>query len=388
MTSPGAPVRDRVSWFLVACLSCYGFILYGLGPALDALRDELDVSRAQIGLAGSFLAVGALGSAVAGTALLRGASPIALLRAAVVCMAAGVVLVLAAVHTAGVLVAGLVIGAAGGLVLLVIPVVIEERQPHARAALLAEANLGAATAGLLAPLAVGTATLAGAGWRTGSALALVPLAALLVWSSRLVVDRPSRSAAVPIHRSRLPRSYWRWWTSLIFAVGIEFCIIFWAVDYLQEEAGLRRGPASAALGLFVGGLAAGRLAGGRLAVSHKPRDLLVLALAVTLAGFTLFWWAPSAGAALGGLLMTGAGVAMLYPLSLSLSMAAAPGQAGAASARASLASGLAILIAPFGLAALADGAGARGAFLVVYGLIGGALVVGLGGRGSAARDAR
>jgi predicted MFS family arabinose efflux permease len=385
--NPSAPVRDRVSWFLFACLACYGFLLYGLGPALDALRDELDVSRSEIGLAGTALATGGLLTALFGRALLHRTPPVVLLRASLAGMAATLALFFLGFHTVVVVLGGLFAGIAGGVMLLVVPVVIEQTQPAARAALLAEANLGAALAGILAPFAVGAATVAGAGWRTGMALLLVPLVILVIWGRTIAVARPKDDPVEPGTTSRLPRAYWRWWTSLLLAVSVEFCIIFWAIDYLQEEAGLRRGPASAALGLFVVGLALGRLLGGRLAVTRRPPDLLLAALGVVIAGFTFFWWAPSPVAAVGGLLVAGMGVSVLYPLSLSMSMQAAPGQAGAASARAALASGLAILVAPFALAALADTAGVRSAFLIVYGLIAAALLVIVGGR-SASTDAR
>jgi predicted MFS family arabinose efflux permease len=380
--TPGAPVRDRVSWFLFASLSCYGFLLYGLGPALDALRDELDVSRSEIGLAGTALAVGGLLAATFGRRLLRVIAPVTLLRGALVGMAATLVLLFLGLHTAVVVLGGLTAGTAGGVVLLVVPVVIEQRQPLARAALLAEANLGAALAGILAPFAVGAATVAGAGWRTGLSLLLVPLAVLIVWAGRLVVARPDPHPDAPTETTRLPRAYWRWWTSITLGVSIEFCIIFWAIDYLQEEGGLRRGPASAALALFVVGLALGRFIGGRLAVSRTPPVLLIFALGVLLIGFSGFWWSPSPAVAVAGLLVAGLGVSLLYPLSLSMSMQAAPGQAGTASARAGLASGCAVLIAPFALAALGDATGVRGAFLIVYGFIAAALVVVVGGRSS------
>ena len=80
-------------------------------------------------------------------------------------MATAIVLLLLGFHTAIVSLGGLAAGTGGGIALLVVPVVIEERQPTARAALLVEANLGAALAGVLAPFAIGATLFAGAGWR-------------------------------------------------------------------------------------------------------------------------------------------------------------------------------------------------------------------------------
>ncbi len=56
-------------------------------------------------------------------------------------------------------------------------------------------------------------------------------------------------------------------------------------------------------------------------------------------------------------------------MSLSLALAAAPGQVELATARTQLLVGSAVIIAPFALAATADQAGIRGAFTLVFGLI-------------------
>jgi hypothetical protein len=67
-----------------------------------------------------------------------------------------------------------------------------------------------------------------------------------------------------------------------------------------------------------------------------------------------------------GLFMTGLGVAGLYPLLLSLSIGAARDNTVQASARATLASGTAILLLPLTLGRLADLAGIR----LAYGVVG------------------
>jgi fucose permease len=65
------------------------------------------------------------------------------------------------------------------------------------------------------------------------------------------------------------------------------------------------------------------------------------------------------------LFITGLGVANLYPLILSLAISAAPGKTVQAGARATLASGTAILALPLVLGRLADSAGIRFAYAVV-----------------------
>ena len=72
---------------------------------------------------------------------------------------------------------------------------------------------------------------------------------------------------------------------------------------------------------------------------------------------------------LSGLFLTGLGVANLYPLILSLTIGAANGNTVQASARATLASGTAILALPLILGRLADAVGIRSAYGVVLVLL-------------------
>ena len=94
----------------------------------------------------------------------------------------------------------------------------------------------------------------------------------------------------------------------------------------------------------------------------------------------LFWGTGAPLASLAGLAVTGLGVAMLFPLSLSFAMASAPGLSEKASARASLAGGIAVLFAPYALATLADAIGVRAGFLIVPALIAAALTLTLRAR--------
>jgi fucose permease len=232
---------------------------------------------------------------------------------------------------------------------------------------------------VLAPVAVGAAILAGAGWRAGALLVLVAIAAVILFGAADDFDGPPARDARPDAAGPLPRGFWRWWTVIVLVVGVEFCVAFWATDFLQEEAGVGRGAASASLGLFVGGMATGRLVGGRLAVARDPRRLLIGALGLAATGFVIFWSTGAPAVSLTGLAVIGLGVAMLFPLSLSFAMASAPGVLEKASARASLAGGIAVLLAPYALATLADAVGVRAGFLLVPALIATALVLTLRG---------
>ena len=177
-------------------------------------------------------------------------------------------------------------------------------------------------------------------------------------------------------------SYRRRWFDVLIVVSIEICMVFWSADYVVSVFGVDRAVAAAIVSLFFIGMAVGRGGGGRLAGSGS---LFVAALLVTAVGFAIFWFAPLPPIAGLGLLVTGLGVALLYPLSISRALAAWPTDPDRASARGALASGLAFGIAPFVLGLVAERADLRTAFLIVPGLL--VIVVAntfLSGRASAA----
>ena len=115
--------------------------------------------------------------------------------------------------------------------------------------------------------------------------------------------------------------------------------------------------------------------------------LLPAALGLAGAGFLIFWLSPLPALNVLGLFITGLGVANLFPLTLVLATSAAPDQADQASARITLAAGIAILAAPQVLGAFADAVGLRGALsLVAVLLVGVGLMVFLARRLSPAKE--
>jgi fucose permease len=89
------------------------------------------------------------------------------------------------------------------------------------------------------------------------------------------------------------------------------------------------------------------------------------ALALSGAGFSLFWFATVPGFALFGLVVVGLGNALHYPLGMALAVEHSAGQPDLAVARTSYAVGVSFGVAPFVLAAIADHVGPHLAFLLV-----------------------
>jgi fucose permease len=109
----------------------------------------------------------------------------------------------------------------------------------------------------------------------------------------------------------------------------------------------------------------GRILGSRLVQRYSTRAVVTVSILIAAIGFLLFWRSENILIGLSGLFITGLGVANLYPLILSLAISAADGNTVQAGARATLASGTAILALPLALGRLADAVGIRSAYGVV-----------------------
>ena len=97
----------------------------------------------------------------------------------------------------------------------------------------------------------------------------------------------------------------------------------------------------------------------------KPQLLLMAQLAVVLIGFLLYWGGSIAAVSIAGLFILGLGTSLLYPLTVGMAISAAQQKSDAASARAILALGIALLVMPLLLGVIADQVGLRTAHWLV-----------------------
>ncbi|MBC6460837.1 MFS transporter [Actinomadura sp. HBU206391] len=387
--------RTRNTLSLYAALGCLGYLLAGLGAILPQVRSERGLTRVEVGLYPSAFALGLIIVGVAGhhlTRLLgRHAVPAALtfLAAGAVTLAVGSDRV---VTGAGALVLG--IGGAG-LVQLV-PAALRTEHGDPITTPISEANAVASGASVLAPLVVGAALSGGLGWRPGYlVLPLIAVAALLITLARPRPidqrapagpadptgrgDRTGHAAAVvgpgaPLgaaeHTRRWSAEFAGWWLDLVLVVAVEFCVLFWAADFLHSESGVGADAAVTAAAAFVLGMAIGRAAIGPVTrLVAAPVPLLTGSAGLATAGFALFWAGGAPVASIAGLAVTGLGVALLYPVALAQTLAAWPSDPSRAAARCALASGVAIGAAPVLLGTLADAADLRVAVLLTPSLL-------------------
>lgn len=359
--------RDTTTWAAYLLLAYFGFLLNALGPLLPFLREKLGLTYTQVSLHTSAFAVGLLVASVTADRLAARFGDRTLLWGGAGGMAAGTLLLGVAPTFALSVLGTLVMGTLGSLTFVQVWAVLARRHGEGRGRAFAEANALSSLCGVLAPLLVGAAVSAGLGWPAVLWLAVAALVVLAVVFRRMVF--PERSGVGEKTPTVLPTRYWRYWRLLLLVVAVEFGVGFWAADFLRGVAGFTPAAAATGVGAFLLAMLLGRVAGGVLVSVWPAPRVVALSLLVALPGFLLYWLPDLSLTRVLGLFVTGLGVANLYPALLSLAVGSAPGQEDVASARAALASGLAILLAPFALGALADASSLLRAQIIIPALL-------------------
>lgn len=357
-------IRNRNTWVAYLLLALYGYFLNILGPITPFLHDEFHLSYTVSSLHFSAFAFGILAVGFSGHLVIeRTGRHKALAIGAIGLGLAALLLVLgrAPAMTVG---AAFLMGCIGSLILAVVPAALSEEHGELRAVAISEANVLSSLISVFAPIFVGL--LAGflIGWRLAliiPALLIILIGGLLFWTDRSQVTQHN-----PIQPSkRLPPLFWFYWICIVLAVATEFCMIYWSADYMASELALSRASAAQAVSLFLAGMIIGRLVGSRVVSVLSARSVVLVSILLGMFGFGVYWYTTNTLAGMVALAVTGLGIASLYPLLVSMAIGASAGSEAQAGSRATLASGVAILILPLVLGRLADFTGLKGAFAVV-----------------------
>jgi fucose permease len=168
-----------------------------------------------------------------------------------------------------------------------------------------------------------------------------------------------------VQQGRLPGVFWIAAAMLFCTVAAEWCINAWGASFIEDAADVSADTAVALMAGYFGGVVVGRTLGSRLARRHDPARLLAVALAVTAAGFAIFWPSTAPAQALLGLSLLGLGLGNLFPMGISVAVALAPERAALASGRAVAMTSFAVLLAPLTVGTLADATSLTAALGVV-----------------------
>jgi fucose permease len=164
----------------------------------------------------------------------------------------------------------------------------------------------------------------------------------------------------------LPGQYWFAWLAIALSVSIEFSFVYWGSTIVSKRTGISSADATLMASLFVVGMFLGRGAIGRgFGAGRAPQVMQAAGYIVALTGASLMWASTIPALSAIGLLVGGLGTAGLFPIGLTVALQSAPKAQLQAAARATLASGCAVLLAPSGLGLAADAVGVVAAWTII-----------------------
>lgn len=377
--------RDRFTWLAYLSLAFYGYYLNVLGPITPFLKDELGLTYTISSFHFTAFALGILLIGIGGHILIQRIGRQRSLWLGLFGMSLSALFLILGKSPVVTIGASFLMGWIGSLILAIVPAALADRHGDSRAVALSEANVIASLLATFAPLMVGWFARSTNSWRLPlGIMAFTPLFLFLGFGKGSSPETGSTSQEPVQSRAPLPRLFWLYWVAIVLGVSVEFCMIFWSADYLEQVLGLIKADAAQAVSLFLAAMIIGRMIGSRLVLRFSTRGVVMISIIVASIGFLMFWRTENTLLGLSGLFFTGLGVANLYPLILSLAIGAANGDTVQAGARATLASGTAILVLPLALGRLADAVGIRSAYGIVILLLISVFVISqIAGRSSA-----
>lgn len=363
--------RDRFTWLAYFMLGYFAYLQAGLGPMMPFLIDELALSYTVAGLHMTAFALGMVLGGVGGVWATARFGRRALFWGGGGGMAAGAILLAAGRHEWVTIAGVLVMGLFGTLLLVTIQATLADRHGENRAIALTESNVAASASAGLVPLFIGLFASTGIGWQGAFLMGGIAWLLATLFNFRVPLPEPSLNAETETTRSRpaLPRAFWVYWAIIVVMVAAEWSVIAWSAEFMESGVGLEKALASTLMSVFFVAMVAGRFTVSRLARIMDSARLLLAALGIAFAGFLVFWLAPVPAFNVGGLFVAGLGIGSLFPLGLSTATTIAAPHSDRASARVTLAAGLAIFVAPQALGTVADITDIQSAFGLVAGLL-------------------
>lgn len=366
--------RNAATWAAYLLLGLFAYVETSVGPAMPFIRDQLDLGYLAASAHFSVFALGSMAVGLSGDRFLRRWGRRVGLWGGIAGMVAGGALLAVSPFIVGTLLGVFLMGSLGSFSLISNQAILADTHKERRTQALAESNVVASSAAVLAPLAIGGfAAIPVLGWRL-ALLITIPALAILFWRFGRTPIPAARLVERGTSGQPLPRTFWLLWAVLFLVMSVEWCIAYWGADFLADVVGLRRSTAATAMSLFFAAMILGRLIGARLARRRQGLTLLLVALLVAIAGFPLFWLGSAPVVNLLGLFVAGVGIANFYPLTIAVATEFAGDAVDLATTRLAISGGGALLISPLLVGAIAALVGMRWGFGFVILLLLAALV--------------
>lgn len=358
--------RTRLTWTLYLLLGLFTFSMGLIGPVVPYLRQEFHLDYTLAALHMSLFAVGMVAGGLSAAPLMERLGVMAGLWGGLCGTMAGLLLLVLAPSAWLTLAAMLGMSLFATLLLAAIQTALASLYPASRGRALMEANVMASLACSGAPFLIALGAGTPLGWRIiAPAFALAAASVAGFGGAATRKHGASATGQAPDAPGPLPRAYWLWWGFNLVSIAVEWCLGFWAAEYLKGLPGHSLSVAAAGAGVFQVGAVAARLLSSWIATRVGELRILAGAILVTAVGFPLFWSCAGIPSAFLGIALCGMGASIFYPLTLSQAVAASGGRVRQASSYLPIASGLSLGLAPLALGRLADQTSLRTALLAI-----------------------
>ncbi len=361
------PKRDTPTWASYLLISSYVWFISGFSATQALIRDEQVTSRTMSSLHAVSFSLGGIVAGLIAARLILALGRGKFLTIGVLGATIGILIYTVPGGTAVTLTGAFVASLFGSAIIVGASAFLFDYQKLAGPAAVTEANAVAAFGGVLSPLAIGIGAVVFLGWRAGLWLLFIGfvVSLLLMRKSphvfRVPIDEQIREAS----RVPFPRRFWWALAALFLLLTTEFTLTLWSADLLRERAGFEAGAAAASVAAITGGIFIGRVLGSQFAEYFPFDRILTLAVLIAFGGWLVVWLSSVSAIMILGLVISGIGVALFWPLGISRVVMASGGQSDRASAVSIVAGSTAAGIGPFALGAMADSMGVHTAFLVL-----------------------
>lgn len=348
-------------------LGFYAYMQATLGPLIPFLRAELSLNYTVAGFHSSAFALGMILAGLSGEIVANrvGHRLLFWLGGLGMCLG-GIILTIGQSATITIL-GAFIMGLIGTYLLVMIQSLLSDEFGLNRAIALTESNLVASIFAVFAPLMISFSITIGSDWRIALWLgAAVWISMFLLLRTLVFPQRPQLlETKTNASDDSLPAIFWVYWMMVFVGVAIEWCMIFWLADFLVNASNIAIDTASLLVSLLLASVIAGRFLGSILSRYIPTLGLLMLTAILIAIGFPIFWLSTTILGHSIGIGIVGIGMANLFPLALAAASNMGNNQVDKASARITLAAGLAILIVPQTLGTLADQVGIFRAYSVL-----------------------
>lgn len=365
--TPARLNRDSATWASYILISSYAWFIYGFSATQALIRDEQGTSRTVASLHAITFSIGGILAGLLAARFILSFGRGRFLTIAVFGAIFGVLIYTIPGGIAVTLSGALIASFFGSAIIVGGSAFLFDYQKEAGPAAMTEGNALAALGGVLSPLAIGLGSTLIFGWRVGIWVMFIGFVVGLFLmrknphAFRVPVDEHIRESA----RVPFPRLFWWALGTLALFLTTEFTLTLWAADLLRDRGDFEAGAAAASVAAVTGGILIGRLLGTRFAEYFPVDRILFYAVFVALLGWLIIWLFTIPAIMLLGLVISGIGVSLFWPIGVSRVVMASGGQSDRASALSSVAGATAGGIGPFVLGALADNVGVHSAFLIL-----------------------